>query len=229
MISLSDTNLSLLQDAEGNHCSSFPTFLLHVMWRAARIARAQQLPVSLAQESDSLAKQVLLLLHETELFDAHTWATTLQPRSPVSDLSSRTHVASAHCIAVRIYLCRLIRLLDPKCRLSNNLESLATEAICHMANLRTCDALFTATTWPAFIAGAETNKLQNRTWIAQRFAELWEVEPWGTVRGALDVLRGIWSEKDGLLAGDQDKRCEGHSDGNWILRLRQKGVDWLII
>ena len=229
MISLSDTNLSLLQDAEGNHCSSFPTVLLHVMWRAAKIARVEHLPVSSAQESGSLAKQVLLLLHETELFDAHIWATTLLSRSPVSDLSSRTHVASAHCIAVRIYLCRLLLLLDPKTQLSNNLESLAIEAICHMANIRTCDALFTATTWPAFIAGAETNNLHNRAWIVQRFAELWEVEPWGTVRGALDVLRGIWSEKEGLLVGGQDARREGPSDGNWIVRLRQTGVDWLII
>ena len=98
-----------------------------------------------------------------------------------------------------------------------------------MANIRPGNPLFTATTWPAFIAGVETNNLQNRAWIAQRFAELWEVEPWGTVRGALDVLRGIWSEKDGLMVGEQDTRCEGPSDSNWIVRLRQTGVDWLII
>jgi hypothetical protein len=98
-----------------------------------------------------------------------------------------------------------------------------------MATIRPWDALFTATTWPAFIAGAETSNFQNRAWIAQRFTELWEVEPWGTVRGALDVLRGIWLEKDAAMVEKQNMGSEDSYDSNWIVRLRQTGVDWLII
>ena len=225
MISLSDSNLSLLQDAEGNHCSSFPTVLLQVMWRAARLASVSQSDRDLG----SLEEQILLLLHEAELFDARSWATSLQPRSPLSDLSHRTNVASAHCIAVRIYLSRLLLPLGPNARLSDNLESLVLEAIHHMADIRPCDSLFTATTWPTSITGAETNDLRNRAWITQRFMELWEVEPWGTVSGALDVLRGIWMKKDGVMVGEQSMRPEGSHDGNWIASLRQTGVDWLII
>jgi hypothetical protein len=229
IVSLSDTEISLLQDAEGNHCSSFPTVLLQVMWRAAKLARPEQLPVGSNPDPGSLREQVSLLLSEAELFDAHAWATTLQPLSPASDLSPRTHVASAHRIAVCIYLSRLLLSLDPDTRLSNNLESLVSEAICHMANIRPCDALFTATTWPSFVTGAETDNLQNRAWTAQRFAELWEVEPWGTVRGALHVLRGIWLERDGAMVHGQNQRRESLHDRNWIARLRQTGVDWLII
>jgi hypothetical protein len=199
------------------------------MWRAAQLARAEQSPLSQDLNRGSLKEQVSLLLREAELFDAKSWATTLQPRSPVSDLLHRSQVASAHCIAVRIYLSRLLLSFGPDARLSNTLELLVPEIICHMANIRPCDALFTATTWPAFIAGAETNDLQNRAWIAQRFAELWEVEPWGTVRGALDVLKGIWLEKDGPMAGRQSTRHEGSHDGNWIASLRRTGVDWLIV
>lgn len=199
------------------------------MWRAAQLARAEQSPLSRDRNPAFLKEQVSLLLHKAELFDARSWATTLQPRSPMSDLLQRTHVASAHCIAVRIYLSRLLLSLSPDARLPNTLESLVSEAIHHMANIRPCDALFTATTWPAFIAGAETNNPQNRAWITQRFAELWEVEPWGTVRGALDVLRGIWFEKNEELVREQSMRCEGSCDGNWIAKLRQSGVDWLII
>jgi hypothetical protein len=229
MISLSDTNISLLQDAEGNHCSSFPTVLLQVMWRAAKLARLEELPLGSSRDLGSLREQVSLLLCEAELFDALAWATALQPLSPASDLSPRMHVASAHRIAVCIYLTRLLLSLDPDTRLSNNLETLVSEAICHMANIQACDALFTATTWPSFITGAETDNLQNRAWIAQRFAELWEVEPWGTVRGALDVLRGIWLERDGAMVHGQNQRRESLHDSNWIARLRQTGVDWLII
>lgn len=199
------------------------------MWRAAKLARAEQSPFTSGRNAGSLKEQVSLLLREAELFDARSWATTLQTRSPVSDLLHRTHVASAHCIAVRIYLSRLLLSLGPDARVSNNLESLVSEAIRHMANIRPCDGLFTATTWAAFIAGAETNDLQKRAWIAQRFAELWGVEPWGTVRGALDVLRGIWSEKNGAMVGGQSTKYEGSRDGNWIASLRQTGVDWLII
>ena len=199
------------------------------MWRAAQLARAEQLPLSSDRDSGSLKEKLSLLLHEAELFDAHSWAKTLQPRSPVSDLSCRMHVASAHCIAVRIYLSRLLLSLGPNARLSNTFETLVSEAIRHMADIRPCDALFAATTWPAFVAGAETNDLRNRAWIAHRFAELWEVEPWGTVRGALDVLRDIWLEKDGTTVGEQSMRREGSYDGNWIACLRRTGVDWLII
>ena len=97
-----------------------------------------------------------------------------------------------------------------------------------MANIRPGNPLFTATTWPAFIAGAETNELQNRAWIAQRFAELWEVEPWGTIRGALDVLQGIWLAQCGAVENVQGMRSENSHDGNWIAKLRHTGVDWLI-
>lgn len=139
------------------------------------------------------------------------------------------HVASAHRVAVCTFLSRLILSLDPGVRLQIDLELLVSESICRMASIRPGDPLFTATTWPAFIAGAETNNLQSRAWISQRFAELWEVEPWGTIKGALDVLRGIWLEKDQAMIAEQGTRREDSHDGNWIARLRETGVDWLIM
>jgi len=73
---------------------------------------------------------------------------------------------------MRIYLSRLLLSLGPDARLSNTFETLVSEAIRHMADIRPYDALFAATTWPAFIVGAETNNLRNRAWIAYRFAGL---------------------------------------------------------
>lgn len=128
-MSLSEQRLSLLQDAEGNHCSSFPTVLMQVMWRAARLARIEQSPVSTGGDPVSPKEQALLLLNEAETFDAHAWATALQPRSLSADLLPRMHVASAHRIAVRIYSSRLLQLLDPDVRLSNDLELLVSESI----------------------------------------------------------------------------------------------------
>lgn len=224
---MNSSNLCLLQDAEGNHCSSFPTALLEIMWKANNLSRSDQYLTRQAQHIPSLASQLQILLQAAQAFNPLAWATALQPRSPTPDLSHRLHVASAHRAAVCIYLYRLLLFLDLSAQLALSLDSLVSEAIDHMACIRQSDALFTATTWPAFIAGAETNDPQKRAWAAQRFSELWEVEPWGTIRGALGVLREIWSERG------RDEACDGRAVGcghsDWVIGLREKGVDWLII
>ena len=226
---LDSTGNSLLQDAEGNHCSSFPTVLLQVMWKAAQLSRTEQYPERGVEHSSYSATQLRLLLHTTQSFDPLAWATDLQPRSPTPDLAHRTHVAHAHREAVCIYLARLIlsRYVDTQLALS--VAAWVSEAIAHMACIRQSDALFTATTWPAFIAGAETSSPQEQAWIAQRFSELWEIEPWGTISGALDVLRGIWSDKrqSAAFVGQLGNTFTFNND--WIGKLRQTGVDWLII
>lgn len=94
-----------------------------------------------------------------------------------------------------------------------------------MACIRPHDAIFTATTWPAFIAGAETNDCGMQAWVAERFRELWVVEPWGSIRGALGVLEGIWEERRAAAELGQSETAPH----DWVRRLRDNGVDWLII
>lgn len=197
------------------------------MWKASHLSRSEPYLFRQAHHRILLTEQRQTLLDTARLFDPVAWTTNLQPRSPTPDLSHRSHVASAHRAAVRIYLSRLLLLLDLNAQLSISLEILVSEAIDHMACIRQSDALFTATTWSAFIAGAETNDVQKRAWAAQRLSELWAVEPWGTIRGALGVLQEIWSEKDkGAACGRRGRGC---SDSDWVVGLREKGVDWLII
>ncbi|OQO13543.1 hypothetical protein B0A48_01772 [Cryoendolithus antarcticus] len=99
-----------------------------------------------------------------------------------------------------------------------------------MAHIRPCDPLFAATIWPAFVAGAETSDLQQQEWITRRFLQLWEVGPWGTVRSALDVLRGIWlDKKENLVSDEQNTAGDAAVHYDWILKLKNAGVDWLII
>jgi hypothetical protein len=161
---LGNTGLSLLQDAEGNHCSSFPTALLQVMWQAAQILPASPYLELGYHNSSPLEEQIQLLLNIAQSFDPAKWATDLQPRSPTPDLAHRTHVAFAHRAAVCFYLTRLILSLRFDTQLAHSLGSWISEAIAHMAWIRPCDALFTATAWPAFIAGAETSSPQEQAW-----------------------------------------------------------------
>lgn len=218
--------ISLLQDAEGNHCSSFPVILLQLMRTGAQLSRSnhQSSPI---HSSTNSQQQTLLLLHSAQFFDPFAWAMNLQSYSPATDIVHRAHVASAHRAAVCIYLSRVLLSLDSTTtQISHNLETLVADIITHLSFIRPSDALFTSTTWPAFIAGAETNDGANQEWVAKRFRELWKVEPWGLIRGALGVLERIWADrrnvKGRLLKGIQ-------GEGDWIGDLRGRGVDWLIL
>jgi hypothetical protein len=140
-------------------------------------------------------------------------------------------VAYAHRAAVCIYLSRLLLSLYPATQLPHDLESLVADIITHLSFIHPNDALFTATTWPAFIAGAETNDHVRQDWVARRFEELWEVEPWGLLRGASGVLERIWSKKrsGGVRNGGRILLKDEKGDMNWIEDMRECGVDWLII
>ncbi|KAF4458668.1 fungal transcriptional regulatory [Fusarium albosuccineum] len=214
---LSTTTMSLLQDAEGNHCSSFPAALLPLIQGGAQLLKTDDVSMS-SKTLINLQHDALHLLHAARSFDSAAWATSLQPRSPADDLFHRTEVASAHRAAVCVYLSRIVLALWPSTVLLDDLEILAAEIIVHLSNMHPGDALFPASTWPAFIAGLETADLTNRAWIVRRFQEVWEMEPWGLTREALGVLRTIW----------EGRKNEDEENWNWIEKLKNTRTDWMI-
>lgn len=141
----------------------------------------------------------------------------------------RTHVASAHRAAVCIYLSRVCLSLDQNTQFTIDLEILVTDIITNLSVIRRDDALFTATTWPAFIAGAETHDRASQEWVTRRFQELWEVEPWGLMRGALGVLERIWKRRrSAVVLDDEGAEVEvKKKEVDWIGDMRGQGVDWL--
>lgn len=215
---LSMTTLTLLQDVEGNHCSSFPAALLPLMQAGAHLFEEKHVSASPDTLIDSKKHDALHILQTARSFDPVGWAVDLQPRSPAEDVFHRTEIASAHRAAVCVYLSRIILALWPSTVLPDDLETLAAEIIAHLSYMQPGDALFTATVWPAFIAGLETADLANRVWVTRRFQELWAVEPWGLTRDALGVLRTIW---------DGRKNEEGR-ERNWIEAIKAMGSDWLV-
>ncbi|KAF5646198.1 fungal transcriptional regulatory [Fusarium sp. NRRL 52700] len=169
---LSTTTMSLLQDAEGNHCSSFPAALLPLIHTGARILNNTDVYMLCDPSVNPGQQDALQLLHAAKSFDPVAWATNLQPRSPADDLLHRAMVACAHRTAVCVYLSRIILALWPGTLLPDDLQVLAAEIITHLSHLYPGDALFTATAWPAFIAGLETRDLTSRVWVERRFQEL---------------------------------------------------------
>ena len=63
-----------------------------------------------------------------------------------------------------------------------------------------------------------------------RFQELWEVEPWGLLKGAVTLLEKIWSAREKEVVQEEESlRKELHDKRDWIGDLRGSGVDWLIL
>lgn len=121
--------------------------------------------------------------------------------------------------------------------LPRDLDDLVKDVLSHLEFIDAGVALFTATAWPAFIAGAESRDEQIRTWVEGRIGSLWAVEPWGTTQCALEILRKLWARHPSIYRTPLD-HCNGSGilpvpdtwkiGGAWIVELRQMGIDWLI-
>ncbi|KAI5201298.1 hypothetical protein E4T38_06150 [Aureobasidium subglaciale] len=214
---------NLLRDAEGTHCSSFPATLLQLLQSGTQLSNTR---MSLQAKHN----QLFMLVCAAKSFDPLIWATELQPRSPSADLQQRARVARAHKAAVTIYLSRLLLSTYPDTKPSCDFEAMVMEIVDNISDVRRHDDLFSATTWPAFVAGAESNVVDMRKRVAARFRELWKVEPWGLMRRALETMETIWAIKSVRIEnGATCSPNDGIRDGDWILYLKETGVDWLIL
>ena len=79
-IVLSPATMSLLQDAEGHHCTSFPAALLSLIQRGAQLLKIHGGSTSLSPTLPMEHHEALHLLHTARSFDPAAWALDLQPR-----------------------------------------------------------------------------------------------------------------------------------------------------
>jgi hypothetical protein len=217
---------SLFRDAEGTHCSSFPTTLLSLINAGNRISQ-HNLSIPLETRQNKL----FVLICAAKSFNPRGWAKGLRPPS-ATVIEQRTMIARAHKAAVTIYLSRLLISLYPITKPSCDFEALVTEVLDNISSIDINSALFKATTWPSFIAGAETILVERQHWVARRFQERWEVEPWGLLQGARETLETIWALKrvraeDTRTLTSVERKLG--TDGDWVQYLRETGVDWLIL
>ncbi|KAK4565597.1 hypothetical protein LTR86_004214 [Recurvomyces mirabilis] len=222
--------LSLLKDAEGNHCSSLPAVILHVLHRGAlvrqRVARLDSSSAATTVQQDEAS----CLLQIARSFDARQWATDVQSRSPAADLQARFDVASAHRGAVCIYISRICLQLGLLREVVSPLEDLVTEVIAHLSNISTESPLFVATTWPSFIAGAETNDSAKHVWIRERFQQIQAREPWGVIGNAAGLLEKIWQKRSvGLRQTAQETSASVYPYNDWLDLVSEDANEWLIL
>jgi Fungal specific transcription factor domain len=124
---------------------------------------------------------------------------------------------------VCIYISRVLLLISPTAEVHENLELLVSEIINHLSFVTSSSELFKATSWPAFVAGADAKDLEQQAWAMARLHELWECLPctMGYVRSAMEILGGIWNKRDAAVCGSTDTV-------NWIQDLKASEIDFMI-
>lgn len=169
----------------------------------------------------SVADEALVLIDQALAFDIPSWASQLQQLGNVTDVESRVHIASAHRSAACLYvlqalpLARAIRPVDT--------DFLVADILSHLSSISETDPYFKATSWPTFIAGAETRDPEKRTWLLSRLLAIWDICPWGYIFTAIEMLKATWGLQDG---------GSGHRDENgvnWLQDLKGLGFEHLIV
>ncbi|KAK2882619.1 hypothetical protein FQN49_000158 [Arthroderma sp. PD_2] len=202
--------LPMLERAEANSYMSCPAFLLQIMLQASHLAGSDK-ATALEEE------QAFFLIKRAESFDIHAWAASVQGISSHNDFESRVHVASAHKSAVCLYIHRAVpsaSLLD-----TSSIKATVDNIIWHLSFILPGNLLLKGTSWPTFIAGAESHDPSQQAWVVERLHALWEMLPWGYVHTAIEMLKTIWAA---------DNSATEATDG-WLQRLKALGNEWIVV
>ncbi|KOS22815.1 Acriflavine sensitivity control protein acr-2 [Escovopsis weberi] len=210
--------MPVMKRVEVNSYLSCPPEILHIILKASQLS--YETPCT--DWTLPSAGEALSLIDDALAFDIQGWADRLRERHNAGDMESRVHIASAHRSAVCLYilqalpLVRSVRPLDPGALVNTILE--------HLGHIGEADPYFKATSWPTFIAGAETRDVEKRTWAMGRLLGIWETCPWGYIFTAIEMLKATWDMQDASprAAGDEPAV-------NWLKGLRGMGYDCLIV
>lgn len=205
--------LPVMKRVEVNSYLSCPPEILQIILLASHLS--YETPCT--DWSLSAADQALELIDQALAFDVPAWADRLRELPNVSDIESRVHIASAHRSAVCLYILQalpLIRAVRPV-----DTHFLVGDILGHLGQIHEEDPYFKATSWPTFIAGAETRDAEKRAWAMSRMFAIWRICPWGYIFTAIEMLKATWQMQD-----------SGTGSGvNWLQDLKDMGFDYLIV
>lgn len=210
--------LSLLRDQEGNHCTSFPVPLLRILQKSKTLM--QDLHES-SPQSEFHQEEAHRLVEAAHLFDPYTWAADLRHSCPPAELQRRISIACAHRAATCIFVRRTLTVSQTPTEGLASIDDLAADGEAHLSSIAPGDTLLSATAWPTFIFGAEARSYQARVWARKRLQSIWDVQPWGVVKGALALLEVIWNRPSA--------RGEVADDGDWMSFMHKERLHWLVI
>ncbi|KAL4883157.1 fungal-specific transcription factor domain-containing protein [Aspergillus karnatakaensis] len=207
--------MEVLTRAEANSYLSLPTPLLRILFKACELSNLVSTTKG-QEESTALIENAYILLQAARSFNVNAWAEGLE-RSSSTRALSRIHTALAHQSAVRIYICRSVDQIAP---LGEDTEALVDNIVTHLSAVGVDDPIYKATSWPTFIAGAETDNPVLRRWAMDRLQVFYNLIPWGYVKTAGEVMQTTWRLRD--AGGDCSRSA------SWIQEIKALERYWLI-
>jgi len=172
------------------------------------------------QQSRSLENDAHAINQRLNAFDPSDWAASIKRMHSNDDFESRAHVGTAYKLGVTIFTTRLSRVnVD-----DSQMTGLASRIISCLSHITPEIALFKATCWPTFVAGAESYDLGERAWVTQRLHAYLFHFMYANARSAITLLHGIWQAAD-------RHRTFGTigTEFNWIDEVEKMGADWLFV
>ncbi|CRK31837.1 hypothetical protein BN1723_014567 [Verticillium longisporum] len=205
---------SILQRATANSYLCCPPEILEILLAAAQLANANtddEVSATFVTETG------VQLLARAQSFDIRAWANDVLTVTYLAHIpiESRIHAGSAHAMAACLYLLQAIPVVRHYLP-ANTQELFERELMHHLSSIPDDDPNFKATTFPTFIAGAETRDPIKQAWVMDRLQRLLRNTPWGFIYTAMEALPQIWSLADDNSLG-------------WVQTLKDPKMNFLIV
>ncbi|KAF4465078.1 hypothetical protein FALBO_8081 [Fusarium albosuccineum] len=207
--------LPVMKRVELTNYLSCPPDILNIILSASQLSHE----TPWTDQSVTAADEALALIDQALSVDIPAWADYLRHHNLTMDLDSRVHLAAAHRSAACLYILQALPLVRSMRSIDTDL--LLDDTLSHLAAIDENDPYFKASSWPTFIAGAETRDPEKRTWTLTRLLGIWEICPWGYLFTAIEMLKATWAM--------QDTRGSGSESVNWLRDLRGMGFENLIV
>ncbi|KAF4944548.1 hypothetical protein FSARC_14643 [Fusarium sarcochroum] len=205
--------LPVMKRVELTSYLSCPPEILNIILSASELSHE----VPWTDQSLGAADKAIALIDEALAVDIPAWADYLRQHNLIQDLDSRVHLAAAHRSAACLYILQALPLVRSMRSVDTNM--LLDDTLSHLAAIDENDPYFKASSWPTFIAGAETRDPEKRTWTLSRLLSIWQICPWGYLFTAIEMLKATWAMQD----------TRGSENVNWLHDLRGMGFENLIV
>ncbi|KAF5683881.1 fungal transcriptional regulatory [Fusarium circinatum] len=205
--------LPVMKRVELTSYLSCPPEILNIILSASELSHE----VPWTDQSLVAADKAIALIDEALAVDIPAWADYLRQHNLVQDLESRVCLAAAHRSAACLYILQALPLV--RSVRSIDTDFLLEDVLRNLAAIDENDPYFKASSWPTFVAGAETRDPEKRTWTLARLLSIWQICPWGYLFTAIEMLKATWAMQD----------SRGSDNVNWLHDLRGMGFENLIV
>ncbi|KAM0488155.1 hypothetical protein ACHAP7_001145 [Fusarium lateritium] len=205
--------LPVMKRVELTSYLSCPPEILNIILSASELSHE----VPWTDQSLGAADKAIALIDEALAVDIVAWADYLRQHNLIQDLDSRVHLAAAHRSAACLYILQALPLV--RSVRSVDTDFLLDDVLNNLTAIDENDPYFKASSWPTFVAGAETRDPERRMWALRRLLSIWQICPWGYLFTAIEMLKATWAMQD----------TRGSDNVNWLHDLRGMGFENLIV